>query len=123
MYLHYSTMFNSRGGGGFHKIGQIVFFKTLRDIFFDKDFKKGFKPRPRGMDTCACLLHACMNIQYGSRCCGAENIPGLYIGFPQMLYWRQKTVQYRNTAFCVRTLFLPGVLSYNQNVSGMDVVG
>ena len=38
------------------------------------------------MDMCACLLHACMNIQYGSRCCGAVNIPGLYFCFPQMPY-------------------------------------
>ena len=32
------------------------------------------------------MLHACMIIQYGSRCCGAENIPGLYFGCPQMSY-------------------------------------
>ena len=30
------------------------------------------------MYMCACLLHACMNIQYGSRCLGAENIPGVH---------------------------------------------
>ena len=38
------------------------------------------------MYMCACLLYACMNIQYGSRCCGAENIPGLHFGGPQMPY-------------------------------------
>ena len=39
-----------------------------------------------------------------------------------LLYSRQKTVQYRNTAFCMRNLSLPGMLSHNQNISGMDVV-
>ena len=38
------------------------------------------------MDMCACLLHACMNIQYGSRCFGAEDISGLHLGCPQMRY-------------------------------------
>ena len=38
------------------------------------------------MDMCACLLHACMNIQYGSRGFGAEDIPGLHLGCPQMPY-------------------------------------
>ena len=77
------------------------------------------------MYMCACLLHACMNIQYGSRCCGAENIPGLRFWLSTnavLLYSRQKTVQYRNTAFCMRNLSLPGMLSDNQNISGMDVV-
>ena len=51
MYLHYSTICKSRGGG-FHKIGHSVFQKTLRDIFFYIDFKKGFKTktRSRGVD-------------------------------------------------------------------------
>ena len=39
-----------------------------------------------------------------------------------LLYSRQKTVQYRNTAFCMQNLSLPGMLSHNQNISGMDVV-
>ena len=38
------------------------------------------------MDMCSCLLHACMNIQYGSRCFGAEDIPSLHLGCPQMPY-------------------------------------
>ena len=77
------------------------------------------------MYMCAFLLHACMNIQYGSRCCGAENIPGLHFWLPTdavLLYSRQKTVQYRNTAICMRNHSLPRMLSHTQNISGMDVV-
>ena len=75
------------------------------------------------LDMRACLLHACMNIQYGSRCFGAEDIPGVWLSTNAvLLYSREKTVQYRNTAFCMRNISLPGMLSHNQNISGMDVV-
>ena len=50
---------------------------------------------------------------------------GFVFGFSTnaaLLYSRQITVQYRNTAFCMRNLSLPGMLSHNQNISGMDVV-
>ena len=77
------------------------------------------------MDMCACLLHACMDKQYGSRCFGAEDIPGLHLGCPQMPYCCIRGRKLSNTGIlhsvCEISPF-SGMLSHNQNISGMDVV-
>ena len=55
--------------------------------------------------------HVCMNIQYGSRCFGADDIPGLHLGYPQMPYCCIRGRKLSNTGILI--LYAKSLLTRN----------